>query len=65
MTNLSLFLSKKTFLLLIYKSFLRLNLDYAEIIYDNPFNESFKTKIEMIQYRAAIVITRTITIIFI
>ena len=65
MTNLSLFLSKKTFLLLIYKSFLRLNLDYAEIIYDNPFNESFKTKIEMIQYRASIVITRTITIIFI
>ena len=65
MTNLSLFLSNKTFLLLIYKSFLRLNLDYAEIIYDNPFNESFKTKIEMIQYRAAIVITRTITIIFI
>ena len=65
MTKLSLFLSKKTFLLLIYKSFLRLNFDYAEIIYDNPFNESFKTKIEMIQYRAAITITRTITIIFI
>ena len=32
------------------------NLDYADIIYDKPFNESFKTKIEMIQYWTALVI---------
>ena len=59
MKKLSLFLSRKT-LLTIYKFFLRLNLDYADIIYDKPFNESFKTKIEMIQYRVALVITAAI-----
>ena len=32
----------------IYKSFVRPNLDYADIIYDKPFNESFKRKIEMV-----------------
>ena len=30
-----------------YKSFVRPNLDYADIIYDKPFNEPFKTKIEI------------------
>ena len=50
------FLSRKT-LLTIYKSFVRPNLDYIDIIYDKPFNESFKTKIEMIQYQTALVIT--------
>ena len=56
MKKLYLFLSRKT-LLTIYKSFVTPNLDYADIIYDKPFNESFKTKIEMIQCRAALVIT--------
>ena len=41
MKKLSLFLSKKT-LLSIYKSFNKPNLDYADIIYDKPFNDSFK-----------------------
>ena len=59
MKKLSLFLSRKT-LLTIYKSFVRPNVDYADIIYDKLFNESFKTKIEMIQYRAALVITGAI-----
>ena len=59
MKKLSLFLLRKN-LLTIYKSFVRPNLDYADIIYDKPFNESFKTKIEMIQYRAALVITGAI-----
>ena len=59
MKKLSLFLSRKT-LLTIYKSFVRPNLDYADIIYDKPFNESFKTKIEMIQYRSVLVIARAI-----
>ena len=56
MKKLSLFLSQKT-LLTIYKSFVKPNLDSADIIYDKPFNESFKTKIEMIQYWEALVIT--------
>ena len=59
MKKLSLFLSRKT-LLTIDKSFVRLNLDYADIIYGKPFNESFKTKIEIIQYRTALVITGAI-----
>ena len=42
------------------KSFVRSNLDYADIIYDKPFNESFKRKIEMVQYKAALVITGAI-----
>ena len=49
MKKLSLFLLEKT-LLTIYKSFVRPNLDYADIIYDKLFNKSFKTKIEIIQY---------------
>ena len=57
--RLSLFLSRKTFLT-IYKSFVRPNLDYADIIYHKPFNESFKIKIEMVQYRAVLVITGAI-----
>ena len=56
MKKLSLFLSRKT-LLTIYKSFVSPNLDYADMIYDKPFDESFKTKIEMIQYWAAFLIT--------
>ena len=56
MKKLSLFLPQKT-LLAIYKSFAGPNLDYANIIYDKTFNESLKTKIEMIQYRGALVIT--------
>ena len=41
MKKLSLFLSRKT-LLTIYKDFVRPNLDYADIIYDKLFNESFE-----------------------
>ena len=59
MKRLSLSLSRKS-LLTIYKSFVRPILDYADIIYDKPFNESFKRKFEMVQYRAALVITGAI-----
>ena len=38
----------------------RFNLDYADIIYDKDFNESFKRKTEIIQYKAAPVITDAI-----
>ena len=44
-------------LLTIYKSFIRLYLDYCDIIYDQPNNEGFCTKIEHIQYIAALAIT--------
>ena len=54
-----LFLSQKTFLT-VYISFVRPNLDYADIIYDKPLSESFKTNIEMIQYWAALAITGAI-----
>ena len=43
-------------LLTIYKSFVRSNLDFADIIYDKPFNESLKKKIENLQYSAALII---------
>ena len=59
MKKLSRFLTQKT-LLTICKSFVRPNLDYNDIIYDKPFNDSFKTKIKMIQYSAALVITGVI-----
>ena len=47
-------------LLRIYKSFIRPHLDYGDIICDKPHNESFKNKIENIQYKACIAITGTI-----
>ena len=56
MKRLSLILSRKS-LLTICTSFVRPNLDYADIIYDKPFNKSFKRKIEMVQYKPALVIT--------
>ena len=34
----------------IFNSFVRPNMDYGAIIYDKPTNESFKNKIESIQY---------------
>ena len=56
MKKLSLILSRKS-LLTIYKSFVRPNLDYADIIYDKTSNESLKRRIEMFPYNAALIIT--------
>ena len=56
---LSLIMSRKSFLT-IYKSFVRPNLDYTDIICDKPFNGSSKQKIEMVQYKAALEITGAI-----
>ena len=53
--RLSNTLSKNS-LLTIYKSFIRPYLDYCDIIYDQPNNESFCTKIECIQNNAALAI---------
>ena len=45
MKRLSLKLSRKQ-LLTIYKTFVRSHLDYADIIYDKPFNNSIKKKLQ-------------------
>ena len=44
----------------IYKSFVRPNMDYGDIIFDKPNNESFKSRIESIQYKVCIAITGAI-----
>ena len=44
----------------IYKSFVRRHLDYGDIIYDQPNNESFCQKFESHQYNAVLVITGAI-----
>ena len=43
-------------LLTIYKSFVRPHLDYGDIIYDQPYNDSFCQKLESYQYNAALAI---------
>ena len=47
-------------LLTIYKAFLRPLIDYGDIIYDQPHNESFSDKLESVQYKAALAITGAI-----
>ena len=47
-------------MLTIYKTFVRSHLDYADIIYDTPFNEAFKEKLEKVQHFAALIITGAI-----
>ena len=57
--KLSIHLPRKA-LLRIYKSFVRPNLDYADIIFDKTNNKSFKSRIESIQYKACVAITGAI-----
>ena len=47
-------------LMTLYKSFIPPHLDYGDIIYDQPFNNSFKNKIEIIQYKECLAITDSI-----
>ena len=47
-------------LLTIYKSFVWPHLDYGDIVYDQPKNQSFSNKIEAVQYNAALAITNAI-----
>ena len=47
-------------LITICKSFVRLHLDYGDIIYDQPNNESLNQKTDRIQYNAALAITGAI-----
>ena len=44
-------------LLTMYRSFVRPHLDYGDVIYDQPENESFSSKIESVQYNASLAIT--------
>ena len=43
-------------LVIIYKSFVRPHLDYGDLIYDQPNNESFCQKIKSVQYHASLAI---------
>ena len=47
-------------LLRIYKSFVRSHLDYGNIVYDKPNNESFTNNLERVQYKACLSITGAI-----
>ena len=47
-------------LLTIYKTFVRPQLDFGDVIYDQPNNKSFIDKIESVQYDAALAITGAI-----
>ena len=47
-------------LLTIYKAFLRPHIDYGDIDYDRPSNESFNEKLESVQYKTALAITGAI-----
>ena len=47
-------------LLAIYRSFIRPHLDYGDVIYDQTENESFKSKIETVQYNASYAVTGAI-----
>ena len=47
-------------LLTIYRSYIRPHLDYCDVIYDQPHNASFCSKIESVQYNAALAITGAI-----
>ena len=44
-------------LLTICKSFIRLHLDYGDVIYDQHYNNSFHQKLESVQYNAALAMT--------
>ena len=51
MKQLSLSISHDS-LQTIYKSFVRPHLDYADILYDNPGNANFESKLERAQFNA-------------
>ena len=47
-------------LLTIYKSFVRPHLDYGNVLYHQPNNESMNSKPESVQYSAALAISGAI-----
>ena len=40
-----------------YKAFIRLHLDYGDVVYNQLYNMSFHQKLESIQYDACLAIT--------
>ena len=50
----------KSFLLTIYKTFIRSRLNYADIIYDQAYDSAFHDKLESIQYNACLALTGAI-----
>ena len=57
--KLSFFLPRFS-LVTIYKSFVRPHLDYGDVIYDQPNNQSISDRIESVQYNSALAITGAI-----
>ena len=57
--KLSNLLPRQT-LVTIYKAFIRPNLGYGDVLYDQASNNSFHAKMESIQYNAYIAITGAI-----
>ena len=50
----------RSFLLTIYKTFIRSQFDFADVIYDQAYNSSFHEKLEPLQYNACLAITGAI-----
>ena len=48
-------------LITIYKTFIQPHLDYGDVLYDQAFNNSFKEKLESIQYNACLALTGAIS----
>ena len=59
MRKLNLLLPR-SYLLAIYKCFIRLHLDYGDVFYDQRNLSSLANKIESVQYNAALAITGAI-----
>ena len=53
-------LPRQSLLTIIYKSFIRPHFDYRDVLYDQPHNETSSSKLESVQYNAALAITGTI-----
>ena len=47
-------------LLTISKSFVKFHLDYGDIVYDKPNNESFTSRLERVQYKVCVAIAGAI-----
>ena len=44
----------------IYKAFVRSNLDYGDVIYDETYNKTFHQKLESIRYNACLALSGAI-----
>ena len=56
MRKLQAFLPRQS-LVMVFKAFIRPNLDYGDIIYNQSYNNSFHKKMESIQCNAALATT--------